>query len=208
MLIHHVPSIIPKLFPHLTWNKDRQERKIYLTFDDGPVPCVTEYVLEMLEKRKMKATFFMVGDNIRKCPILAKEVFASGHKIGNHTYHHLNGFKTKEEIYLQDLEKCQETIGEHLGIATDLFRPPYGRITRKQHKRVIDTHQVIMWDVLSGDFDLNQTADDCLQKTIKYTKNGSIVVFHDQLKTKEIMKKVLGTYLDFVLENGFETGLL
>ncbi|MDO9551900.1 polysaccharide deacetylase family protein [Rhodonellum sp.] len=208
MLIHHVPSIISSLLPQLIWNKDRQERKVYLTFDDGPVPGVTDYVLEMLDKRKMKATFFMVGDNIRKNPMLAKEVLTCGHKVGNHTYHHLNGFQTKEAVYLQDIEKCQETIGEHLGIFTDLFRPPYGRMTRNQHKKVNSTHQVIMWDVLSGDFDLNQPAEKCLQKTIKYTKNGSIVVFHDQVKTKGILKRVLNPYLDFVSDNGFETGLL
>lgn len=208
MLIHHVPNIVSGLFPQLIWNKCRQERKVYLTFDDGPVSGITEYVLELLHKRKMKATFFMVGDNICKNPKLAIEVLKSGHQIGNHTYHHLNGFHTKESVYLQDMEKCQEAIGVHLGINTDLFRPPYGRITRRQYKKVKDTHQVIMWDVLSGDFDSNQTSEKCLQKSIQYTKNGSIVVFHDQLKTKETLKRVLDPYLEFISDNGYETGLL
>jgi len=208
MLIHHVPSIISGMFPQLIWNKDRHEKKIYLTFDDGPVPGITDYVLEMLDKRDMKATFFMVGDNIQKNPSLAREVLERGHQVGNHTYHHVNGYRTSEEVYVQDMEKCQEMIGEHLGFKANLFRPPYGRITRKQYKILNDTHHVIMWDVLSGDFDPQQSPEKCLQKTIKYTQNGSIVVFHDQVKTKEIIKMVLNPYLDFVAENGFETGLL
>jgi peptidoglycan/xylan/chitin deacetylase (PgdA/CDA1 family) len=208
MVIHHVPTFIPKLFKHYTWHKDRSEKKIYLTFDDGPVPEVTDFVLNELDRFEMKATFFMVGDNVKKNPDLAKAVKDGGHAIGNHTYHHVNGYKTPDHIYLKEVKECQSILEEVLEIKTNIFRPPYGRITKSQYQALSPEFEVIMWDVLSGDYDRNLSAEKCLQKSIKYTQNGSLIVFHDQIKTKTIIREVLPSYLNFIYESGFETATL
>ncbi|MFD2033370.1 polysaccharide deacetylase family protein [Belliella marina] len=200
--------MIPKIFKHYTWHKERTEKKIYLTFDDGPVPGVTEFVLDQLESFGMKATFFMVGDNVKKYPGLAKQVVQHGHGVGNHTFHHLNGYKTPDGLYVQDVLDCQNLLQTQLGVDTRLFRPPYGRITKSQYTRLAPGHEIVMWDVLSGDYDPNQSAKKCLEKTIKYSQNGSVVVFHDQLKTKAILEDMLVDYLSFVQDMGFETDIL
>jgi peptidoglycan-N-acetylglucosamine deacetylase len=206
--MHHVPSLIPKLFSQFVWTKDRGENKIYLTFDDGPVPGVTDFVLEELTKREMVATFFMVGDNIRKNRKLAQEVLQSGNGVGNHTMHHVNGFKTSHNTYIEEIRNCQSQIQETLSVSSRLFRPPYGKITKKQFKSVIPEYDVIMWDVLTGDFDPSLSEEECLRKSIQYSRNGSIVVFHDQQKTKDKIGKVLPDYLDFLKDSGLETALL
>lgn len=206
--MHHVPTLIPKIFSQFVWNKDRNVNKIYLTFDDGPVPGVTDFVLEELTKRGMKATFFMVGDNIRKNEQLAREVLHSGNGVGNHTMHHVNGFRTSYDIYLEEIRNCQSQIQETLSVASLLFRPPYGKITKKQFKAVVAEYDVIMWDVLTGDFDQSLGEEECLRKSIQYSRNGSIVVFHDQQKTKDKIKKVLPDYLDFLRDSGLVTALL
>ncbi len=208
MVIHHVPSYITSLFPGFLWHKSRDEKKIYLTFDDGPVEGVTDYVLDVLQDRKMKASFFMVGDNIRKNKPLAQRVVNEGHQVGNHSFSHLSGFQTATEAYLNDIDSCQRMIVDDLGLNTDLFRPPYGRITKKQFLRIKESYRVIMWDVLSGDFDANLSLEKCLSKTKKYCQNGSIIVFHDQLKTKDRIRQVLNPFLDFVVESGYQTDLL
>ncbi len=208
MMIHHVPSLISKLFPQFVWHLDRKDRKIFLTFDDGPVPGTTDFVLNELAKRDMKATFFMVGDNIKKHPDLAKEVHLAGNAIGNHTMHHLNGFKTPLNQYLEDVQICQSQIQQTLSVSTLLFRPPYGRITKKQLHAISPNFKVIMWDVLTGDFDPNQSAEECLKKAKKHSKNGSVVVFHDQQRTASIIRIVLPQYLDFIEDQGFKTALL
>ncbi len=208
MIIHHVPSIIPKIFKDVTWNKSRAEKKVYLTFDDGPVPEVTDFVLALLAEMEMKATFFMVGDNLRKYPQLGRAVVQQGHGIGNHTFHHVNGFKTPDPIYLQEIENCQAVIKNELDLDVKLFRPPYGRITKSQFKKINPETQLIMWDVLTGDYDPTQSAKKCLEKTIKYTKNGSVIVFHDQLKSYPILRGMLRDYLLYLRKNGYQTGVL
>lgn len=208
VLLHHVPSIIPKLYPDMLWHKDRGENVIYLTFDDGPVPGVTEFVLEELGKRDQKATFFMVGDNVKKNPILAKKVYQAGHGIGNHTFDHPNGFHTPVSAYLESINSCDNVLQETLGIRTKLFRPPYGRLTKKQQLSLQDHYQIVMWDVLSGDYDSGQAAQKCLLKTKKYSRKGSIVLFHDQEKTAQIIREVLPPYLDYIQSQGFQTGVL
>lgn len=208
MLIHHVPSVVPRLFTDFVWHKDRTQNTVYLTFDDGPVPGVTDYVLEQLEQRNQLATFFMVGENVTKNPELAKTVQAAGHGIGNHTYHHLNGYHTATLQYYQDVFKCQRTIEDSLGVSTSFFRPPYGRISKKQIKLLKNHFRIVLWDVLSGDYDSTQSSEKCLYKTRKYTRNGSIIVFHDQLKTQQMLKTVLPKYLDFLLLQGYKTGIL
>lgn len=206
--MHHVPSLVPKFFDGFLWHKDREEQLIYLTFDDGPVPGVTDFVLNELEKRGMKATFFMVGDNLRKHPELGREIFNAGHRFGNHTYHHLDGYQNRTKKYLEDISLCEKIQEEVFGKCSNLFRPPYGRIKPKAHRALKEKYQIVMWDVLSGDYDAEQPAEVCLDKTIQYSQNGSIVVFHDQQKSEAILKKVLPEYLDFLLNSPLKTATL
>jgi len=203
VVLHHVPSLVQKIFPDYTWHRDRESNQIYLTFDDGPVPGVTDQVLNILDDYDYKATFFMVGHNVVKYPSLAKEVMAAGHLIGNHTFYHIKGNKSSTETYLADLVKCQETLRDILGIDPKYFRPPYGRITSDQAKVISKSHEVIMWDVLTGDYDAALPSERILKKTIKHTQNGSIIVFHDQEKTVDRLPKVLNEFLDYTSDQGF-----
>ncbi len=206
--IHWIPAVIPRLFPQFLWHHSRNEKVVYLTFDDGPVPGATDFVLAQLEQRNMKATFFMVGENVDKNPKLAQQVIQKGHQIGNHTQHHLHGFKVTTADYLENTELCQETIKLHLGIYPTLFRPPYGQIKPSQWSKLGKDFTIVMWDVLSGDFDLKQSAETCLKETCKHTKNGSIVIFHDQQNTAKVIKQVLPDYLDFISAEGYTTKTL
>ena len=208
MLFHHVPSWIQLLFPQYVWHKSRGGKAVYLTFDDGPVPGITDFVLEQLAERDMKATFFMVGDNVVKHTELALKVKGQGHQIGNHTHNHLNGRLFSTEEYLKNVEECQSAITESLDIVPKLFRPPYGRMKAGQIKAISKTHQITMWDVVSGDYDPRQTPERCLMKVKKYTRNGSIILFHDQKKTEKILLDVLPDFLNFIHAQGYRTGLL
>jgi peptidoglycan/xylan/chitin deacetylase (PgdA/CDA1 family) len=208
MLFHHVPSLVQLFFPRYVWHKNRREKAIYLTFDDGPVPGVTDFVLEQLAYRGMKATFFMVGDNVLKHTELARRVKDQGHQIGNHTHNHLNGRLFSPVEYLRNVEECQSTITKVLGTAPVLFRPPYGRMKLEQIKAVAQTHQIIMWDVVSGDYDPRQDAKRSLAKIKRYTRNGSIILFHDQMKTEKILLAVLPDFLDFIQAQRYRTALL
>lgn len=208
MVWHTVPVLIQRFFPKRLWRKSDGEKAVYLTFDDGPVPGATDYVLEELAKRAQKATFFVVGDNVRKNPSLAKEITSAGHNIGNHTFNHLNGWKTGKSIYLENIERCDQILGDVLGIKPKLFRPPYGLIKSSQAAEITNTHQLVMWNMLSGDYDQSLVPDVVLKKSIQHTNSGSIVVFHDQLKTADVLPKILPHYLDFVQEMGWKTEVL
>ena len=174
------------------------QQNVFLTFDDGPVPGVTDYVLDALGSKDMKATFFMVGDNIKKYPDLAKRVMEEGHSIGNHTFNHLNGWKTRLEDYIDNVNRCNAIIAETLGFAPQLFRPPYGLLTTGQAKKVLESLDIVMWNVLSGDYQKGISSQQVFNKTCKYSRSGSIVLFHDQQKTKDIIPKVLPDYLAFL----------
>lgn len=203
MILHHVPSLVQKVFSDYTWHKSRDSQQIFITFDDGPVPGITDSVLNILDKYKFKSTFFMVGDNVDKNPSLAKEVLAAGHMIGNHTYHHIRGNKSSTEEYLADFYKCQHKLEEILSVEVKYFRPPYGRISSDQAREISITHEVIMWDVLSGDYESKLSLDKILKKTIKYTHNGSIIVFHDQQKTSQRLPGLLSEFLEYTTGQGF-----
>jgi peptidoglycan/xylan/chitin deacetylase (PgdA/CDA1 family) len=208
MFFHRVPSVVQRLYPNRIWKNEGAEGKVYLTFDDGPVPGVTEFVLEQLGKRGMKATFFMVGDNVRKYPELAKKVISAGHQFGNHTYHHLKGWSTNPEHYFADVQKCEAIFEQVIGQKSRLFRPPYGMMTGHQMRKISKSHKIIMWNVLSGDYDPTLKSDRILENIKKMTDSGAIILFHDQKKTAEVLPKLLPQYLDFVQERGFETAQL
>ncbi len=206
--MHHIPSLVPKIFHQMVWHFSREQNNIYLTFDDGPVPGVTDFVLEELGLRNMKATFFMVGDNVRKFPDLARKVVEEGHGLGNHTFSHMNGFQNSAERYLNDIACCQREIIRATGENPLIFRPPYGKITKKQFQLTAKKYKLIMWDVISGDYDQHQSPQKCLKKSIKYSQNGSIVLFHDQQKTEAVIRAVLPEYLDYIKRSGFQTCIL
>ncbi|MBC7655074.1 MAG: polysaccharide deacetylase family protein [Oligoflexus sp.] len=224
MYLIKTPFFLKKIYPKsLIWNKSRDKKTIFLTFDDGPIPIVTPWVLKTLKIFNAKATFFCIGDNIVKHPEIFSQLKADGHAIGNHTYNHLKGWNTNDEDYISNFLKCQ------LLIQTKLFRPPYGRIKfsqinllenqdiriRMQDERAEDLKstiyqqcQIIMWDVLSGDFDNKLSPEKCLKNVIKHTKSGSIVVFHDSLKAWERIEYVLPKALDYWSNEGYQFGIL
>jgi len=194
------PLLLKWYYPSLLWNKSRTEKVIYLTFDDGPIPNVTDFVLKTLKVFNAKATFFCIGDNIVKHPEVFERVKNDGHAIGNHTFNHLKGWKTDNETYLQNTLKCQKLT------QTNLFRPPYGRIKKSQIsnlKSQISELKIIMWDVLSGDFDTQLSPEKCYQNVIKHTENGSIIVFHDSLKAFDRLSYALPKVLAYFTEKGF-----
>ncbi|MGA0558170.1 polysaccharide deacetylase family protein [Larkinella sp. VNQ87] len=199
MFLYKTNFLLRTVFPRYQWRVRTTEKVIYLTFDDGPIPEVTEFVLETLEKYGAKATFFCIGDNVRKHPGVFRRVQQGGHSIGNHTFNHLNGWKTDDSPYLDNFRQCQQ----QLGLPTRLFRPPYGRMKRSQATEVLKTHDVIMWDVLTGDFSLSLTPDVVLAKTLKYTESGSIVLFHDSIKAWPRMSHALPHVLDHFSTRGY-----
>ncbi len=188
MYLVKTPWLLKKLYPRLIWNRSRKNQCIYVTFDDGPIPIVTPFVLNILKQYNAKATFFCIGDNVNKHPEVFEQVKNAGHAIGNHTWNHLKGWKTDNKTYLDNFLKADGVLH------ADLFRPPYGRIRKSQIRLLKKTNprlQIIMWDVLSGDFDINLKPEICLQNVLKHTENGSIIVFHDSLKAYDRLEYVL-----------------
>lgn len=190
------------LYPNFIWRKSTQEKTIYLTFDDGPIPDVTEFVLETLATYHAKATFFCIGNNIQKHPDIFQKVINGGHGIGNHTFNHLRGWATDDDIYFENIAQCKDEILNR-GAVTNLFRPPYGRIKRSQASKVSADYQIIMWDVLSGDFSQKLSPKTVLEKTLRHTEAGSIVLFHDSIKANENMSYALPRFLEHFSEKGF-----
>lgn len=172
-------------------------KSAYLTFDDGPHPEVTPQILDILSRNNARATFFCVGANVEKYPDVYKRVLAEGHSVGNHTYSHVNGWKTSLENYLDDTEKCAKVV------QSGLFRPPYGRITKKHYNQIRKKYRVMLWDVLSCDYDPNFTVEKCLGIVKRKTRDGSIIVFHDSAKTVGKIPELLTKTIEFLQENGF-----
>ena len=170
---------------------------MYLTFDDGPIPEITPWVLETLKKFNAKATFFCVGDNVNKNPTVFQQVLADGHAIGNHTFSHINGWNSDNIPYFHDVRHCAKLV------KSTLFRPPYGRLTPKQTQFLTRHYDIVMWDVLSGDFDQNISKEDCLRNVISAAKRGSIIVFHDSLKAAERMMYALPRVLEYFAAKGY-----
>jgi peptidoglycan-N-acetylglucosamine deacetylase len=187
------------VYPDYTWNMPSGEKKIYLTFDDGPHPLATTFVLDKLKEYNAKATFFCIGKNVLEHPDIYKSILLDGHAVGNHTYSHQNGRKTADKAYFENIIAASKYID------TELFRPPYGHITRFQARQAQEKLglKIIMWSVLSGDFDTNITPANCWRNVKKFTKNGSIIVFHDSAKAMDRMAYALPEALEYFSKKGF-----
>jgi peptidoglycan/xylan/chitin deacetylase (PgdA/CDA1 family) len=197
------PSVVKKMFPNYVWSIPTSEPVIYLTFDDGPTPEITDWTLKILKEFDAKATFFCIGNNIEKHPELFRDIISHGHAIGNHTHNHLKGWKTKTKNYLQDISKTEFVMSSQ-SYKTNLFRPPYGRIKSKQAKQLIVLgYYIIMWDVLTFDWDKDISHETCLKNVIDNTSNGSIVVFHDSIKASKNMMNVLPKVLEHYSKLGY-----
>ncbi len=195
------PFWLKWIYQDCIWKFSKKSNAIYLTFDDGPHPIATPFVLEELKKHNAKATFFCIGKNVVLYPEIYKRIIEEGHSVGNHTYHHLNGWKTKDDVYMNDIYQAK------LIIDSNLFRPPYGRISRFQLallKKLKFNLKPIMWSILSGDFDHSITKETCAQNVIKKSKFGDIIVFHDSEKAFEKMSYALPRVLTHFSKQQFE----
>ncbi len=194
------PWVVKKfVYPDYVWSIPCKEKKIYLSFDDGPHPTVTPFVLDQLKQYNARATFFCIGKNVTEHPDIYKRVISEGHSVGNHTHNHLNGWEVNDQAYMKNII----TAGKH--IDSTLFRPPYGRITRFQARQVMDKlhYNIIMWSVLSGDFDINLSPEDCWQNVLKATAPGSIIVFHDSEKARKRLLYTLPKLLEYYKERDY-----
>jgi len=197
MYLVKTPAFIQNLFPNFTWRIPTQEKVLYLTFDDGPIPEVTPWVLEQLAAYNAKATFFCVGDNVKKYPTIFRQLTEDGHSVGNHTFNHLNGWATDKMDYFHNIRHCAKLVD------SDLFRPPYGRLKPRQAQFLQRHYRIVMWDILSGDFDPNISEEQCYDNIVKKAEAGSIVVLHDSLKAEEKLRAVLPRILAYYQAQGF-----
>ncbi len=200
---HKTPPLLRRIYPGFTWNfpADKEQKRIYLTFDDGPCPEITPYILELLDRYGAKVTFFVVGRNVEQNSDLIPAIVNNEHSIGNHTYNHLNGWKTDTSAYLDDIKRCDKIL-DHVGYKSDLFRPPHGRITHGQAKQVLKTKNIVMWSHLSGDFDDHLDIERS-KRQLSDIGSGSILLFHDNIKFRKNLKLLLPWVLKEYSERGF-----
>tara|TARA_R110002049_G_scaffold2365_6_gene17354 strand:- start:49813 stop:50472 length:660 start_codon:yes stop_codon:yes gene_type:complete len=203
------PIVAKKMFPNYVWDIPSTEKTIYLTFDDGPTPEITNWTLNTLKSFDAKAAFFCIGNNIRKHPKIFQGILKDGHAIGNHTQNHVKGWKTKIEDYVEEVSRAQKIIDNQIQNSgfriQNLFRPPYGQMTPKQGKKLMALdYKIVMWDILSFDWDKTVSPETCLNNVISKAKSGSIIVFHDSIKASKNMQYALPKVLDYFSEKGFE----
>lgn len=212
MIPHRTPFFLPMLYPSLLWRVNTSVKELYLTFDDGPVEGITEFVLETLTKASVKATFFCIGDNIQKHRKIFSRIVEGGHQVGNHTFHHVNGWKMNDHEYVREIELCQQeffTDGlREVKIETKLFRPPYGRITRDQIRVLNIKYKIVMWDVLSVDYSKSLSRESCLRNTLNVVRPGSIIVFHDSVKAERNLMYALPRFIESCLSKGYSFNII
>lgn len=211
MYLVRPPYLLKKVFSKVVWRMPTTDKTIYLTFDDGPIESVTPWVLDLLKKNAIKATFFCVGANVEKHPQLYRRILEEGHQTGNHTFNHLKGWNTHTRTYLKNVVLCDEAFKKYTD-STDsqlvtsekkLFRPPYGKAKKSQLSHLFPHYSIIMWDVLSGDYDKNTSNEKCLSNIISNVRNGSIIVFHDSLKAESNLKYALPLFIEWALDEGY-----
>jgi peptidoglycan/xylan/chitin deacetylase (PgdA/CDA1 family) len=195
--IEHPPRFFRKFFPYGFWYCPQSQKTVYLTFDDGPIPEVTPWVLEVLDRYNVKATFFMVGDNVRKHPDVFKMVKDAGHSIGNHTFNHVRGFRMKTDDYVANVELADSYIHSHL------FRPPHGQFLKRLWKALSPKYKVVFWDVVTRDYNMRLSGEYVLGVVKRFTRNGSVIVFHDSLKSEERLRYALPKAIEWLLGQGY-----
>lgn len=201
-----MPRFIQRLYPERIWAFSSEKNAVYLTFDDGPIPEVTSWVLDELKKHNAKAIFFCIGENVEKHPGIFQRIISEGHSVGNHTFNHLNGWKTATSEYIENVEKAERELinNSKINNQQSLFRPPYGKITSKQAKLLQQKdYKIVMWNLLSYDYDASISEEKCLQNVLKNIHPGSVVVFHDSLKAEKNLRYVLPKVLEFIGEKGW-----
>ena len=222
MFIEQPARFLRWIYPHAIWRMDPSVKAVYLTFDDGPIPEATPYVLDVLARYGIKATFFMVGDNVRKHPDVFRQVVEAGHRLGNHTFNHRGGLRWLSKNYLKNTKKATDLMIEELGKmnnnVTDihqlsaishqslaLFRPPHGWMRTLQYKAIRrQGYQIIMWDLVTRDYSTWLNADEVLANVKRYARNGSIITFHDSLRSIDKLRKILPAALEWLIAEGFE----
>ncbi len=219
MIIEQPARFLRWIYPHAVWRMDPSVKAVYLTFDDGPIPEATPYVLEVLARYGVKATFFMVGDNVRKHPDVFRQVVAAGHRIGNHTFNHIGGFRWPSGKYLENTQKAQQIIDDQLAAQArptatpaaqpphfpPLFRPPHGWMRTLQYRAIRrQGYRIIMWDLVTRDYSCRLTAEEVLMNVKRYARNGSIITFHDSLRSIDKLRKILPQALEWLLAQGYE----
>ncbi len=205
MLIEQPPRLYRQLFPGALWRIEPQsedEKNVYLTFDDGPIPETTPWILDLLDKYNVKATFFCVGDNVRKYPDLYRMLIQKGHHVGNHTFNHIQGLRSHTESFVENVEKAARII------QSPLFRPPHGHMRIPQTWALRKNFKIVMWDVVTRDYSKHLNGDDVLNNVKKFTRNGSIVVFHDSLKAQKNMMEALPKAIEWLLSEGYQFKLI
>ena len=203
MLIEQPPLIYRMLFPGGFWKiPSKTEKVVYLTFDDGPIPQITPWVLDLLDKHKIKATFFCVGDNVRKNPDIYQQILDNGHVTGNHTFNHLQGIRTRTKNYIKNADMAGDYI------SSKLFRPPHGHIRIRQFFKLRKKYKIVLWDVVTRDYSIHMTPDKVFENVKRYTRNGSIIVFHDSIKAEKNMKEALPRSIEWLKEQGYAFKLI
>ena len=198
MLIEQPPKLLRWLYPRALWRMDKNVKAVYLTFDDGPIPNITPWVLDLLDKYNIKATFFLVGDNVRKHPEEFKMIVERGHRVGNHTFNHISGLKYLSYNYLENTNKADELIN------STLFRPPHGWMRWGQYMVLSHRYTVVMWDLVTRDYSKRLNGRQVLRNVKKYGRNGSIITFHDSIKSEKNLKYALPRAIEWLLEQGYE----
>ena len=204
-----ISSIIKTLFFNQVWTIPNNEKKIYLSFDDGPIPEVTPWVLNVLKQYNVKATFFCIGDNVRKYPEVFKQIISEGHQIANHSFNHLNGWKTDSKKYIENVIEAENEISKLTNSSLKLFRPPYGKIKPNQSYKLRKLgFKIIMWDIISKDYDVNLLPINCELNVIQNVSSGSIIIFHDSKKASKNLSGSLPSVIEKLQKAGYTFGLL
>ncbi len=199
MYLTRTPDFVQNLFPGFIWRRETTEKELFLTFDDGPVPDVTPWVLDQLLEYDAHASFFCVGENVKRYPEIYRRILDEGHTVGNHTHNHISGWTHDTQVYLDNVSACSELVD------SNLFRPPYGRLGRKHARMLIaQRYRIVMWDVLSGDFDRDIDPEQCYYNVIDNARSGSIIVFHDSVKAQHNLKWALPKVLDYYTGQGYQ----
>ena len=197
MFIEQVPSFFRRLYPQALWRMNPEEKVVYLTFDDGPIPEVTPWVLSVLARYNVKATFFMVGDNVHKFPDEYRMVVEAGHRIGNHTFNHKKGIFISTKKYIENVDYADAFLH------TNLFRPPHGIVNHMLYNRLSKNYTFVMWDLVTRDYSYQLNGEEVLENVKKYTRNGSIITFHDSLRAENNLKYALPRAIEWLLEQGY-----